>query len=90
MSSTYEFVTRVIDGDTFETRNNASSVRLKDVDTPERWEPGFETAKSALENLILRRSVRIVTHARDAYRRRIADVWVNGTHVNEVMKRYSK
>lgn len=90
MSSSDEFVTHVIDGDTFETRNNASRVRLKDVDTPERGEPGFERAKSALERLILHRTVRILTHARDVYGRRIADVWVNGTHVNQAMQPYSK
>lgn len=61
-------VVRVIDGDTFDARiikvySNAPRcldvgpgdtvrVRLADVDTPERWEPGYVEATAALESLV--------------------------------------
>jgi endonuclease YncB( thermonuclease family) len=47
-----ERVTRVIDGDTFETASRKHPVRLEGVDTPERGEPGHQAAKQELERLI--------------------------------------
>lgn len=85
-----EYVSNVVDGDTFDTTANEPRVRLDGVDTPERGEPGFENAKRALEGLILNKRVQIQTNSRGYYGRRIADVWVNGIHVNQEMKRYSK
>ncbi len=38
---TREYVTRVIDGDSFETQGNALDVRLEGVDTPEKGESGI-------------------------------------------------
>ena len=89
MTMTTEFVTRVIDGDTFETNSQEPNVRLADVNTPEQHESGFLTAKRALEALILNKSVQISTDAIGHFGRRIANVWVNGAHVNAAMKRYS-
>ncbi len=44
-------VTRVVDGDTFDTSANGR-VRLADVDAPESYEPGFDGATDALEGMI--------------------------------------
>ena len=87
---TSEWVTRVIDGDTFETNSGSPAVRLAGVDTPESGKPGFLSAKHALKALVLNKWVDISLQAYDVYGRRIAIVWVNGTNVNEQMKRYPK
>lgn len=85
-----EYVTKVLDGDTFSTRGATRDVRLEGVDTPEKGETGFEAAKKALEGLILNKYVDIETKAHDRYNRRIAQVWANGRSVNQAMKPYSK
>ncbi|WP_419939196.1 thermonuclease family protein [Candidatus Palauibacter sp.] len=87
---TKEYVTNVLDGDTFETSSSLPDVRLEGVDTPEQGEPGYLEAKAALKRLILDRFVDIETKARDIYGRRVAQVWVDGRSVNQAMKRYSK
>ena len=85
-----ERVTRVIDGDTFETSSDAQPVRLEGVDTPERDEPGYQVAKDALRGLVLYRSVDVETKAHDTYGRRVAQVRVGAQSVNEAMRPYSK
>ena len=85
-----EYVTNVIDGDTFETSSGLPRVRLANVNTPERGQPGFSEAKNALAHLVSNKNVTIQMHAYDNYRRRVADVWVGGTHVNAIMKQYSR
>ena len=47
-----ERVTRVIDGDTFETASWKNPVRRADVDPPEKGAPGYAAAKRRLEGLI--------------------------------------
>src|SRR3972149_7034727 len=44
-------VTRVVDGDTFDTSANGR-VRLADVDSPESYEPGFDGATDALAGMV--------------------------------------
>lgn len=83
-----ERVTRVIDGDTFETASRKHPVRLAGVDTPERGEPGYEDARAALERLIADKTVEIDTKARDAYARSVANVKVDGKSVNKAMKKH--
>lgn len=87
---TNETVSRVIDGDTFETRYGTKPYRLADVDTPEKGERGYEEAKKALERLIDGKQVQIETLSTDKYNRFIANVWVASIDVNEAMKKYSK
>jgi len=81
-----ERVTRVIDGDTFETASRKLPVRLAGVDTPERGEPGHQAAKRELERLIEGEEVVIDTKARDHYGRSVASVKVHGMSVNRAMK----
>ena len=40
-----EKVTKVIDGDTFMTDKRKNPVRLANVDTPEKRQPGYQDAK---------------------------------------------
>lgn len=83
-----EVVTKVIDGDTFETKSYI--VRLEGTDAPEKRQLGAAEATNALKNLILGKPVDIVIKIRDQYGRAVAQVWVNDRSVNDIMKRYNK
>ena len=81
-----ERVTRVIDGDTFETTRRKHPVRLANVDAPEKGQRGAPKARKDLENLILNKEVEIETVARDKYRRSVAKVKVSRRSVNKAME----
>ena len=49
-------VSAVIDGDTIDV-SGIGRVRLADIDTPEKWEEGYEEAKEFVENLTLGKKV---------------------------------
>ena len=85
-----EEVTKVIDGDTFKTARRKNPVRLANVDTPEKGERGFQSAKKALEKLVGGKEVSIDTKARDSYGRSVANVKVGTKSVNQAMKRHHK
>lgn len=74
---------QVVDGDTF--RYGAERVRLRDIDTPELNEPGGQAARLRLEALLHSGPVRIVPRGRDVYDRLVADVFVNGKNVAEML-----
>lgn len=70
-------VRRVMDGDTIEivdTGGIRTRVRLRDVDAPERGEPGFEAATEALSQRVLGRQIYVTPHARDRYGRLVATI----------------
>ena len=85
---TIEYVTRVIDGDTFTTADESPNVRLKGVNAPERGQIGAQEATDELTSLVHQRYVTIQTEARDIYGRRVAEVWrqSDGLQVNGAMK----
>ena len=83
-----EKVTKVIDGDTFLTSRRKYAVRLANVDTPEKRQPGYQQAKQSLEGLILNQEVSVTTVARDKHRRAVADVKIGTRSVNRAMKKY--
>ncbi len=85
---TNELVTRVIDGDTFDTSSSEPRIRLANVDAPELGSPGGQEAKWALARLIEDKRVRIQTVAHDIYGRRVANVWVGQQSVNRLMQNY--
>jgi len=85
-----EQVIKVIDGDTFLTKSRKNPIRLADVDTPEKGQPGYTKAKKELEKLILGKTVSINTKARDKYNRSVAKVKVGTKSVNTAMKTYEK
>jgi len=85
-----EKVTKIIDGDTFETNRRKVPVRLANVDTPEKNQPGYQKAKQALEKMIFNEEVTIDTKARDKFRRPIANVKKGIKSVNKEMKKYNK
>lgn len=81
-----ERVTRVIDGDTFETASRKNSVRLANVNAPEKGQRGAPTAKEALSNLVRGQEVTIDTVARDKYGRSVANVKAGRRSVNKAMR----
>lgn len=85
-----EKVTKIIDGDSFLTDKRKNPVRLADVDTPEKRQPGYQNAKKCLEKLILKQVVSIETVARDKYRRSVAKVKVGNKSVNKAMQGHKK
>lgn len=85
-----EKVTKVRDGDTFETNKRKLAVRLEGVDTPEKGQPGYQKAKKALEKMILGEEVIVNTVARDKYRRAVAKVKKGRVSINNAMKKHKK
>ncbi len=81
-----EKVTKVIDGDTFETASRKNPVRLANVDAPEKGQPGAAKATDALRKLIQGEEVSIETVSRDQYGRSVANVKVGGRSVNKAMR----
>ncbi len=81
-----EKVTKVTDGDTFETSSRKNPVRLANVDAPEKGEPGAGKATDALRKMIQGEEVTIDTVARDSYGRSVAKVKVGGKSVNKTMQ----
>lgn len=85
-----ETVTRIIDGDTFETSSRKRPIRLANVDTPEKRQKGYMDAKKGLSNLIKGQTILVEPVARDVYGRTVANVKVGNKSVNNAMKKYKK
>jgi len=84
-----ERVTKVIDGDTFETASG-ERVRLAGVNAPEKGQPGYAEAKEALRKMIEGKEVIVDTVSRDKYGRAVANVYIGRESVNEKMKQRLK
>ncbi|MBK8809281.1 MAG: thermonuclease family protein [Acidobacteria bacterium] len=70
-------VTKVIDGDTIDVRdehNNLFRVRLAGIDSPERGQPYSKVATEALSALVWNREVMLEGEKIDRFRRRVAKV----------------
>jgi endonuclease YncB( thermonuclease family) len=85
-----EKVIKIIDGDTFMTDKRKNPIRLANIDTPEKRQPGYQDAKQGLQNLISGQEVSIDTVARDKYGRSVANVKLGTKSVNKTMKKYQK
>ncbi len=81
-----ERVTKVLDGDTFETDSRKNAVRLASVNAPEKGKPGAAIATQHLRQLILGEEVIIDTRARDRYGRAVANVKRGVRSVNRAMR----
>lgn len=83
-----EYVTEVIDGDTFKGDRDNPPVRLAGFDAPELGTQGGIHEKNCLGNLIYGKFVSIETITTDTYGRRVANVklGMGSRSVNEEMK----
>ena len=75
---------RVIDGDTFDT-NTGIRIRLARVYAPPVDTQRGQAAKVFLESLILNKTITYEVVAKDTYGRSVAEVWVDGKNVNDLM-----
>ena len=74
---------RAIDGDTL--RYGPDRIRIRGYNAPERSEPGGLEATLRLQQLLHEGEISIVPHGHDVYGRTLADVFVNGQNVSDVM-----
>lgn len=78
-------VSRVIDGDTVEITIDMGNritwrenFRLRDIDTPERGQPGFAEATEYVKSLFLRHPIsRVETFKPDKYGRWLIDIYIS-------------
>ena len=82
-----EQVERVIDGDTLTTASRTRSVRLANVNAPEKGTRGAAAATKALAELVRGKKVTVEPVARDKYGRSVANVKVGGRSENAAMRR---
>lgn len=74
---------RPIDGDTF--IYNGIKVRVRGIDAPEIGTPGGFEAAQRLASLLREGSIKIVPVSRDVYGRTVADVFLNGQNLADVL-----
>lgn len=79
-------VTRIPDGDTIKIKDGPW-IRLANVNTPEKGQPGFEAAREVLKNLVSQKVVTYTPVAKDAYGRTVANVKVGNKSVNQTMRK---
>lgn len=72
-----------VDGDTI--RVGTERIRIRGIDTPEMSTLEGPAAKQRLEELLHSGPIHIVPHARDVYDRLVADIFVNGQNVAEML-----
>jgi endonuclease YncB( thermonuclease family) len=75
----------VQDGDTFYVAREA--IRVRGIDTPELGQPNAAAARWRLIRLLRSGPVTIVPRVTDVYCRTVADVYVSGRDVAEVLRR---
>jgi endonuclease YncB( thermonuclease family) len=75
---------RVHDGDTFSTLRG--KVRLHGVNAPELSEARGETARRRLGEVLASGPITIVPRLEDIYGRTVADVYVSGRNVADVLR----
>jgi endonuclease YncB( thermonuclease family) len=73
-----------IDGDTI--RAGGDRIRIRGIDTPKLSEPEGQAAKQRLEELLRSGPVQILQRGHDAHGRILADVFVNGQNVADILK----
>ncbi len=83
-------VEKVFDGDTFKIDRKirgADRVRINNIDTPEKGQPGYRKATEITKRMIEDKIVTIDPVAKDRYGRLIANVYKNGKSVSARLKR---
>ena len=86
-AGTYKLV-YVQDGDSVVLcceRGKKFTVRLLDIDAPERYQPYAEKSKALLKNLLEGERLKLLGDKSDRYGRRLAIIEVDGVNINEKM-----
>lgn len=84
LNSTSYSVSRIIDGDTFVTKED-QIIRLASIDAPENGLCGSVEAKKALSKLILKKPIYLKIIYRDGYNRLVSKVYTKDGFVNAKM-----
>jgi micrococcal nuclease len=79
---------RVIDGDTF-ILSGGQRVRPSGFNTPEKGQPGWRSAKNALEALVLNKSVGLGRTVNMDRGRQVRSVTVGGRPLQSLMRRHT-
>lgn len=66
-------------------QGNSFTVRLKDIDAPEREQPFASDSRDYLKQLVMDKPIRLIGDKRDKYGRLLVDLVVDGQSINEVM-----
>lgn len=66
-------------------RGNSFTVRLKDIDAPERAQPFASDSRDYLIKMVMDKPIKLIGDKRDKYGRLLVDVVVDGQSINEVM-----
>jgi endonuclease YncB( thermonuclease family) len=77
-------VIRVRDGDTFIA--GSETIRLRGIDTPEWGQPKSRAATARLATLLGSGPVTIIPRAQDVYQRTVADVYVGGRNIADMLR----
>jgi len=77
-------VKEIIDGDTFEIKKGYS-VRILNIDAPEKGEKCYLKAKNRLEDLILEKEVLLKNTGTDKYCRYLGEVYYNNTNIGRIL-----
>jgi endonuclease YncB( thermonuclease family) len=74
----------VLDGDTVMVKRGTGtlSIRLAEIDAPEKSQPFGETSRKSLSDLVMGKSVQVVSQTMDQYGRMVAHLNVTGLDVN--------
>lgn len=74
----------VLDGDTVLVKRGTGtlSIRLAEIDAPEKSQPFGETSKKSLSELVMGKSVQVVSQTMDQYGRMVAHLSVGGLDIN--------
>ena len=85
-------ITNVVDGDTVDALVDlgfkvqiAQRLRLARVDTPERTQANYQTAKDFVKNLVEGKEVTITTHKVSKWGYFLADVSIEGRDVSDML-----
>ena len=82
-------VTYVPDGDSLVVTRGGEEIRVRlfGIDAPEKGQVMASASRSLTERLCLHHDVELVEHGKDKYDRLLAEVYVDGVHVNRELLR---
>ena len=85
-----DYVIRVVNGNTIETRQNPTSLKLADVDIPEVDSPGDRAVQKLLEKVLTGEIVSVEQVSLDKSGRPVANVWFGKLFINDLVRSYLK
>lgn len=80
---------KITDGDTLTLLliKTQYKIRLAQIDTPEKRQPYGNKAKQALSDMVLGKHIKVKIETIDRYGRYVADIYIDGKHINTELVR---